>query len=168
MGRPRPEALAALLPPPGTTRDEVADHVVALSHVIGSPGFDRDEEWLRWRAGRAFDRGLDPDGTSRQAAAVFTATDRTSGLGGLRMPVLVVHGRDDPLVDMSGGRATADAIPGADFLLIDGLGHDLPPGVWTRLADAIADTVRRGEQADDHRPEQDGGQARQVRGRPPL
>jgi pimeloyl-ACP methyl ester carboxylesterase len=145
VGAPKPEALAALFTPPGTTRDEVAEHAVALSRVIGSPDFDLDDEWLRWRAGLAFDRGLDPDGVSRQAAAAFTAVDRTERLGAVRVPALVVHGSSDPLVDVSGGEATAAAIPDAELLVIDGMGHDLPPGVWTRIADAIAATVRRAE-----------------------
>jgi pimeloyl-ACP methyl ester carboxylesterase len=145
VGAPKPEALAALFAPPGTTRDEVAEQAVALSRVIGSPGFERDDEWLRWRAGRAFDRGLDPDGVSRQAAAAFTAVDRTEGLRAVRVPALVVHGSADPLVGVSGGEATAAAIPDAELLVIDGMGHDLPPGVWSRLADAIAATVRRAD-----------------------
>lgn len=145
VGGARPEALAALFAPPGTTREEVADRAIAVAGVIGSPGFERDEQWLRWRAGRAFDRGLDPDGVSRQAAAVFTAGDRTERLGVVGVPALVVHGSADPLVDVSGGEATAAAIPDAELLVIDGLGHDLPPGVWTPLADAIAATVRRAE-----------------------
>jgi pimeloyl-ACP methyl ester carboxylesterase len=145
VGGAKPDVLGALLAPAGTTREEVADHAVALSHVIGSPGFERDERWLRWRAGHAFDRGLDPAGISRQMAAVVTAGDRTERLGGVRVPALVVHGLADPLVDISGGVATAAAIPDAELLVIEGLGHDLPPGVWTQLADAIAATVRRAE-----------------------
>jgi pimeloyl-ACP methyl ester carboxylesterase len=145
VGAPKPEALAALFTPPGTTREEVAEHAVALSRVIGSPGFELDDEWLRWRAGLAFDRGLDPDGVTRQAAAAFTATDRTDRLRALRVPALVVHGSADPLVDVSGGEATAAAIPGAEMLVIEGMGHDLPPGIWMRLADAIAATVQRAE-----------------------
>ena len=143
VGAPKPEALAALFTPPGTTREEVADHAVALARVIGSPGFVLDEPWLRWRAARAFDRGYDPDGVSRQAAAAFTASDRTARLGQVSVPALVVHGSADPLVDLSGGRATAAAIPNAELLVIDGLGHDLPPGIWAAIADAIAATVRR-------------------------
>jgi pimeloyl-ACP methyl ester carboxylesterase len=145
VGGSKAGVLAALLAPPGTTREEVTDHAVTLSRMIGSPGFDRDEQWLRWRAGHAYDRCYDPDGVSRQAAAALTASDRTERLGAVRVPALVVHGSVDPLVDVSGGQATAAAIPHADLLVIEGLGHDLPPGVWSQLADAIAATVQRGE-----------------------
>jgi pimeloyl-ACP methyl ester carboxylesterase len=143
VGAPQPEALAALFTPPGPTREEVADHAVALARVIGSPGFERDEEWLRRRAERAFDHGLDPAGLSRQAAAAVTARDRTQQLSGVRVPALVVHGSADPLVALDGGQATAAAIPGAELLVIDGMGHDLPPGVWSPIAEAIASNVRR-------------------------
>ena len=147
VGGATQEALAALFAPPGTTREEVSERAVVVSRVIGSPGFTRDEAWLRERSGRAFDRGHDPDGVSRQTAAVLTAEDRTERLRSVRVPALVVHGADDPLVDVSGGRATADALPEAELVVIEGMGHDLPPGVWPRLADAIAATVRRAEGA---------------------
>lgn len=145
VGGAREEALAALFAPPGITREEICDQAVALSHVIGSPGFERDEAWLRERTGRAFDRGHDPAGVSRQTAAVLTADDRTERLRAVRVPSLVIHGTEDPLVALDGGRATAHAIPGAELLVIEGMGHDLPPGVWPRLADAITAIVRRAE-----------------------
>jgi pimeloyl-ACP methyl ester carboxylesterase len=145
VGAPAPHALAALLAPPPRTREAVGEAAVKLAQVIGSPGFERDEAWLRRRSMHAFDRAFDPEGSQRQFGAVMTASDRTARLRELEVPALVVHGSADPLVDVSGGRATAAAIPGAELLIIDGMGHDLPPGVWTRLADAIARTVQRGE-----------------------
>lgn len=81
----------------------------------------------------------------RQAAAVARAGDRTHGLRRLRVPALVLHGDADPLVDVSGGRATAEAIPDAELVVIKGMGHDLPPGAWALIADAIERTVQRGE-----------------------
>jgi pimeloyl-ACP methyl ester carboxylesterase len=147
VGASKPDALAALFAPPPTEREALAQRAVELSRIIGSPGYPRDEEWLRERARIAFDRSYDPPGTARQTAAVMTAFDRTERLGGVSVPALVIHGTDDPLVDVSGGRATADAIPGAELLLIKGMGHDLPPGIWPRLVDAISETVRRGEAA---------------------
>jgi pimeloyl-ACP methyl ester carboxylesterase len=146
VGQARPEALAALFSPPSeATREAVSEHALEVSRVIGSTGFQLDEAWLAWRAGRAFDRGYDPAGVTRQAATVSIAADRTAGLRGLRIPALVIHGANDPLVDLSGGAATAEAIPDAELLVIDGMGHDLPRGAWPRIADAIARTVRRAE-----------------------
>jgi pimeloyl-ACP methyl ester carboxylesterase len=146
VGQSRPEALAALFtPPPELTREAIGDHAVRLSRLIGSTGFPLDERWLRERAQRSFDRRYDPEGVSRQAATVGAAGDRTSRLAQLRIPALVIHGRADPLVDVSGGIATARAIPGAELLVIEGMGHDLPPGAWTQIVEGIERTVRRAE-----------------------
>lgn len=134
IGRPTPEASAALLAPPATGRDAVIEQSVAGSRVIASPGFPFDEEAVRARATRHYDRGDHPAGTARQLAAVLASPDRTQGLGGVSVPTLVVHGSDDPLVTLPGGRATAAAVPGADLWIIDGMGHDLPAAVLPDLA----------------------------------
>ena len=100
-----------------------------VSRVIGSPGFPRDEQDIRDRAGRAWDRGVNPAGFARQLAAIYASGDRTEALRSLDVPTLVVHGEDDPLVPPSGGRATAAAIPGAELWIVPGMGHDLPRAV---------------------------------------
>jgi pimeloyl-ACP methyl ester carboxylesterase len=82
---------------------------------------------------------------ARQAVASVASGDRTSRLQELNVPALVIHGLADPICDASGGRATAAAIPAAELLLIDGLGHTLPSGLWERFADHIAQVVKRGE-----------------------
>lgn len=144
VGQPTPAALEALFAAPAQpTREAVGDNAVRVARVIGSPGFALDERWVRWRAQVAFDRCYDPAGVTRQAAAVVTAPDRTAGLGGLGVPSLVVHGSADPLIDISGGRATAAAIPGCELMVIDGMGHDLPRDVWAQVADGVARTVDR-------------------------
>ena len=144
VGQSRPHALEALFtPPPDGERATICEHAVKLSRVIGSPGFELDEAWFAERAGRSYDRYYDPQGVVRQTAAIAVAHDRTGGLRELSVPALVIHGRDDPLVELSGGEATAAAIPGAELLIIDGMGHDLPRPVWPTIADAIARTVRR-------------------------
>lgn len=84
-----------------------------------------------------FDRARHPEGTLRHAAAVMASGDRTSGLHSVELPALVVHGDADPLIDVSGGKATAAAIPGAELLVIPGMGHNLPRAVWPEVADAI-------------------------------
>ena len=53
-------------------------------------------------------------------------------------PTLVMHGTADTLIDISGGRRTAELIPGARFVAIDGMGHDYPPELWSRWVDEIA------------------------------
>jgi pimeloyl-ACP methyl ester carboxylesterase len=146
VGAARPEALAALFTPPvSATREGLCEHAAELARAIGSPAFELDEPWLRERAGQAFDRSYDPGGVARHAAAASVATDRTESLRQLSLPALVIHGSEDPLVDVSGGIATAAAIPSAELMIVDGLAHDLPREVWPRVADAIARTVNRGE-----------------------
>jgi pimeloyl-ACP methyl ester carboxylesterase len=145
VGQPSEEALAALLAPPPMTRAHVGEAAVRLADVIGSPGFERDDAWLRWSAEHAYDRGFDPLGTRRQLNAAVHAADRTERLRRVRATALIVHGSADPIVALSGGQATADAIPGAELLVVDDMGHDLPRGIWPRLPNAISRTVRTAE-----------------------
>jgi pimeloyl-ACP methyl ester carboxylesterase len=128
----------ALLPVPDADREAAIAADVALYRLIGSPGFATSDEELTRRAAAKFDRAYHPAGTLRQLAADATAADRTEGLRTLRMPAVVIHGDSDPLVGPSGGRATAEAIPGARLLMIPGMGHDLPEAAWHLIADAIA------------------------------
>jgi pimeloyl-ACP methyl ester carboxylesterase len=126
VGQPDPDALAALVPAPPTSRQEAMDQDVVMWRTIGSPGFPFDEAMVRERAGAAYDRAFHPAGNSRQFAAIATQPDRTAPLAAVTAPTLVIHGEADPLVDPSGGRATAAAIPGARLHLVPGMGHDMP------------------------------------------
>jgi pimeloyl-ACP methyl ester carboxylesterase len=145
VGQPHPEALPALLTRPPADREGFVDFVVGAWKVIGSPGFEVDEEALRARAGASYDRGIFPDGTARQLVAIVASGDRTEALRRLEVPTSVVHGTDDILVDVSGGKATAAAIPGARLELIEGMGHDLPRQVWPRLVELIVETAERAQ-----------------------
>jgi pimeloyl-ACP methyl ester carboxylesterase len=118
-----------------------------LFATIGSTGIERDPEDIRELAGRSYDRDHDPTGTGRQLAAIIASGDRTKELRRITAPTLVIHGTADPLVAHSGGKATARAIPGARFMSIRGMGHDLPRAAWPRLIDAIAEHA---VQADGH------------------
>jgi pimeloyl-ACP methyl ester carboxylesterase len=133
VGQPHPDALQALLAPPPTSRDEAIELGVALWKVIGSPGYPFHEDEIRERTGAAYDRAFHPAGTARQVQAIMAQPDRTGDLGNLRMPTLVIHGADDPLVVPSGGEATAAAVPGATLKMIPGMGHDLPPALFDEL-----------------------------------
>jgi pimeloyl-ACP methyl ester carboxylesterase len=111
---------------------------------IGSPRyFESNLERQQARARRTFAYGLNPAGTMRQLAAIVHAPDRTAELAGIRVPTTVVHGTTDPLVHVSGGKATARAIPGAELVLIPGMGHDMPRELWPVLLDAIERTANR-------------------------
>jgi pimeloyl-ACP methyl ester carboxylesterase len=130
--------------PPAADRAAVVAGGVAAARVIGSPGFPAAEEELARRAAAKYDRAYRPIGTARQYAAIIASPDRTPALHGVTVPTLVVHGADDPLIDVGGGRATAAAVPGADLVVVPGMGHDLPREVWPQIIDAIAGNARRG------------------------
>jgi pimeloyl-ACP methyl ester carboxylesterase len=108
VGAPTPAAAAALTAPPATSREEAITRALEASKVIGSPGFPPDEEWIAEAAGLSYDRAFDPPGFARQFLAIQASGDRTEKLRGLRVPTLVIHGADDPLVQVAGGQATAD------------------------------------------------------------
>ncbi len=148
VGQPHPEALPALLTRPPADRDGYAEFVVRTWRVIGSPGFDPDEEKLRERARASFDRGYYPEGTARQLVAILASGDRTEALRRLDVPAVVIHGTDDALIDVSGGKATAAAIPGAELELIEGMGHDLPRVLWPRFVDLIVANAERARSLD--------------------
>lgn len=144
VGQPSREILGELFAgPPAVTREEVIQQALRAMRAVGSPAYPSDEDEVAARAGRAYDRSYDPIGTARQAIATVASGDRTQRLRNLQVPTLVIHGLADRMCDVSGGRATAEAIPGAELLLIDGMGHDMPPGLRSRLATHIADFVQR-------------------------
>jgi pimeloyl-ACP methyl ester carboxylesterase len=145
VGAPNEAAMGVLLAAPAGDREGAIQRVVDTYRVIGSPGFEFDETSLRDRAGLSFDRAYDPAGVARQLAAILTTHDRTADLGTVRVPTLVVHGEQDSLVNVTGGRATAAAVPGAELLVVDGMGHDLPREVWPQITDRIAALVERAE-----------------------
>jgi pimeloyl-ACP methyl ester carboxylesterase len=129
-------------------REAFIEHMESVFSAIGSSGLPQDLEDLRELAAISYDRDHDPQGPGRQLAAIIASGDRTADLRRIAMPTLVVHGTADPLVGPSGGRATAKAIPGAQLMTVEGMGHDLPRAMWTRLIDAIADQVRSADDPD--------------------
>ena len=145
VGRPSQGALAVTLSPPARTRDAAVERTVEIVRVIGSPGFDIDEPDIRRRTGVAYDRAYDPVGVARQLVAIAASGDRTAALRSVDVPALVLHGAADPLIDVSGGRATARAIPGAEFVAFAGMGHDLPRPLWGEITRRIAELVERAE-----------------------
>jgi len=106
--------------------------------MIAGPGFSFDEEWTRRNLAANYDRCFYPQGVGRQMMAILAQNNRTAALASIKVPVLVIHGTDDPLVSVEGGKETAAAIPGAQLILINGMGHDLPHGgAWPQIVEAI-------------------------------
>jgi pimeloyl-ACP methyl ester carboxylesterase len=143
VGWQHPLLLPAMLRPIKPGREAYVDSSVAMWRMIGSPDYDHDDERVREAARVAYDRGLSTAGALRQMMAILTQPNRSGALGGVHVPTLVVHGTADRMVHVSGGRATAAAVPGAELLLIAGMGHDLPPQLYATLVDAIARTAAR-------------------------
>ena len=143
VGKPKPKMMMRLMRRAQREREAyIADHLDTY-RAIGSQAYDFEEEYKRQRAGRLFDRGVYPAGSARQLWAVASATDRTEALASVRAPTTVIHGDADPLVDISGGRATAEAIPDARLVIFPGMGHDLPRALWPEIIDAIVDNTMR-------------------------
>jgi pimeloyl-ACP methyl ester carboxylesterase len=138
VGMPRLRALGLLLRKAPRDRDSYVEYVAGIFKVIGSPGFDRDEAWIRKLAGESYDRGVDRAGPGRQIVAVQASGDRTKQLARVRVPTVVIHGKEDPLIPVRAGRATARAIPGAELVEIEGMGHDVPPELWPRIVETVA------------------------------
>ncbi len=147
VGRPRLDVAAMMLSRrPATNRPEAIEASIATWKRIGSPGFPFNQARTAQLAGEAYDRCYDPAGVSRQFAAILGTPDRTAALRRLDLPTVVLHGEADPLIAVSGGRATATAVPGARLVTYPGMGHDLPDALWPSFADEIAAVAAKGEQ----------------------
>ncbi|MCA9694447.1 MAG: alpha/beta fold hydrolase [Nannocystaceae bacterium] len=146
VGQVHPETMKSVFGgPPATTRAEVIARALRAFEIVGSPAYPTDPAAVAELAGLAWDRDHDELAVVRQAVASVASGDRTERLRSIAAPTLVLHGLADTMCDPSGGRATAAAIPGAELVLIEGMGHNLPPGLWDTIADHIAAIIRIGE-----------------------
>jgi pimeloyl-ACP methyl ester carboxylesterase len=136
VGQARPEAMGALLTPPPTQRQAYIDLAATAWRVFASPRYF-DEAKARERAAASYDRSFYPEGAMRQLAAIVGSGPRADGLRALRVPTLVIHGRADTLIAPSGGDRTAALVPGANLLMLNDMGHDLPEPLWPIVVDAI-------------------------------
>ena len=136
----KPEAMEVLMTPPPTEREAYIEYNVKTLRFIAGDGFPFDEDFIRDISARSFDRAFYPQGVGRQMAAVMAQQNRRVALASVKAPTLVIHGTADPLVPVEHGRDTADAIPGAQLLLIEGMGHDLPhtKGPWPQIVEAVS------------------------------
>jgi pimeloyl-ACP methyl ester carboxylesterase len=143
VGQPDPESMMALLAPTPENRAAAIEQNVATSRVISGDLFD--ERLSRALQTESYDRCYHPAGFAFQIAAIAASGDRTEALGRLDVPTLVIHGRQDSLISLSGGEATAAAIPGAELLVLGRMGHDMPSLYWPQMADAIFNIAARAE-----------------------
>jgi pimeloyl-ACP methyl ester carboxylesterase len=140
----KPEVMGLLLTPPPLEREPFIQFYLTVYRALTGPRFGCDVEWVCDTMAKAYDRACYPQGTGRQLVAILTQSNRKAALKGVRVPTLVIHGDADPLVSVEAGKDTADAVPGAELIIIEGMGHDLPHGeVWARIAkDIIAHTKK--------------------------
>ncbi len=145
VGLPRLRALRVLMRPPPTGREDYAEFFTRAFRAIGSPAYPAPEARMRELAAAGYDRCYYPQGTVRQLLAIVASGDRTAALRRLDVPTVVIHGREDPMVPLRAGRATARAIPGAELVEIPGMGHDLPSEVWPTVIEAVVRNTDRAE-----------------------
>jgi pimeloyl-ACP methyl ester carboxylesterase len=134
----KPEAREFLVKPVPKERAEYIEYSVKMCRVFAGKGFEFDEQRMREIMTRSYDRCFYPKGVMRQIMAVTAHGSRKEALASVKAPTLVIHGGDDPLVPVEGGKDTAEAVPGAELLIIEGMGHEMPVAVWPRLVDAIS------------------------------
>ena len=137
VGQPDPPCGRAPAPA-ARRRPRRGDRAAASSvgRAIGSPAHF-DEDAARRRAEVSYDRCFYPEGVAHQLLAILASPSRSEALAPVAVPALVIHGDSDPLVTPSGGRRTAEAIPGAELLELEGMGHDLPPVFWPTIIESV-------------------------------
>src|SRR6202163_4437750 len=140
---PTPEGAAVLLAAPPATRAERIELAMTIHRTLAGAGDQLDDAVERARAERSVDRAYYPMGVGRQLVAILAAGSRLERLEHVRVPTLVVHGTDDVLVPIENGRRMAGAVPGARFIEIPGMGHDIPERVSSDLADAVQELAQR-------------------------
>jgi len=134
----RPDLLGRLGGPAPVGKQANIDASVEMWKLISGPGYPFDEAAIRERSAQLYERSHHPEGQLRQLAAIMAHGNRAPSLASVRAPTLVIHGTDDPLVPVEGGKDTAAAIPGAELILIPGMGHDMPKQLHATLVDAIS------------------------------
>ncbi len=142
VGRPSPEALNHMVVEQPSDREGNVAHALAGRRVWGSTRWF-DEELSRIEYEQAFDRAFHPGAGARQAHALLSAGDRAHALARIEIPTLVIHADVDPLIDRSGGERTAELVPGAELVIIDDMGHQLPAPVWSQLVEAVTQVAVR-------------------------
>ena len=143
LPQPEPEILGLLFKPVPEEREVRVQQSLETSRTLSGPGFEFDEAASRELIELTLDRDPDRTGMGRQMLAIMSAGSRKEGLGSVKAPTLVIHGVADPLVPIAGGYDTAEAIPGAKMLAIEGMGHSLPEGAWPRVIDSIVELAQK-------------------------
>jgi pimeloyl-ACP methyl ester carboxylesterase len=143
VSAPSGEALHVLLRRPPADREAYIESNVEVTRFLNGTVLEFDEERARARSALSYDRGYFPEGVGRQLLAILASGDRTPDLEKVDIPTLVIHGDIDPLVGYNGGVATAKAVPSAELLTIEGMGHTMPAVTWPQIVEAIVNHTRK-------------------------
>ena len=143
VAQPKPEIMKIFLTPPPTEREANIVHSINRMHVLYGLGFPFDEKRARKIVTESYDRSFYPSGTKRQLAAILATGNRREQIATIKAPTLVIHGTDDPLLSIEMGKETTKAIKGSKLLIIEGMGHSLPPETWPRIIDAITSNAAK-------------------------
>jgi pimeloyl-ACP methyl ester carboxylesterase len=142
VGQSRPEVFSQLMAAGPTDREGAIEHAVRFFRTVGSPDHF-EEDRVRRRAADAYDRAFNPQGAALQMLATTASGDRAAELASLDVPTLVIHGDRDPLIDVSGGRRVAELVPGAELVVLEGMGHDLPTYFWPMVVELVTKLAAR-------------------------
>jgi pimeloyl-ACP methyl ester carboxylesterase len=147
LPRAKPEAMDAVLTPPPKGREEAIEHLLKAQRILAGSGLPFDEERMRTMEERSYDRCFYLKGIARQLLAILSHGSRKAALKSVRVPTLIIHGSEDPLVPVEAGIDTAEAVPGAELLIIDGMGHTapLPRVALPRILNAIEEITHRAD-----------------------
>ena len=138
------ESVNFLFAPPPQGKEEIIERKMSVKRLWHGSGFPFDEERTRLHIERVYERKYYPQGMTRQLMAIMAHGDRKPMLSSIKVPTLVIHGSDDPHVPVEEGRDTAEAIPGAELLIIEGMGHTIYiPETWPQIVEAIVKNARR-------------------------
>lgn len=148
VGQPDAVGRRVLLRSPPRDSESAVPVILETRRLVGGGEVDFDEGHERARIESAVARSYDPAGTGRQLAALWAAGDRTGQIATITVPTLVIHGSTDPLVDVSGGLATAVAIPGARLVIVEGMGHVLARPFVPRIVEELLEHFVGAESAD--------------------
>ena len=132
-----PEVYALIFAPASFEREEQIEHSVNFYMHLGGSKYPIDEQEIRRVTEQSYDRCFCPQGAKRQGEAIMASGSRVQALRSITAPTLVIHGSEDPIFPVEHARATAEAIPGAELLIIEGMGHLFSAEVWPLLVDAI-------------------------------
>jgi len=135
----KPEALAMLsAQPEGPAREQLVAHGLKLRRAIAGSGYPIPEAELRRFVEKNLDRRWYPEGAARQYLSVLASGDRVEMLKTVKVPTLVLHGEDDPLLPVECGRDVAALVPGAEIQTYPGWGHDFPGGMIPTVIERIS------------------------------